>query len=432
VIQKFKYFFEKGIWLKELEDLPKSKSFLIRQVRVIVMALKGFNEDRCVLRASALTYYSLLSFVPVIAMAFGIAKGFGMEQAIDELVQEGLGAHQEITQNVIEFSHRMLENTKGGLIAGVGVAVLFWSVIKVLGNIERSFNAIWGITKDRTLLKKFTEYLAIMALGPVLLIVANSASVLVSSSVINVVKQLGIEQVNDSAQFVLKLVPYITMWLLLTVVYMVMPNTKVNGKSAFFAAVVAGTIFQLVQWVYVYFQIGVAGYNAIYGSFAAIPLFLAWLQLSWLIILFGAELSFAHQNVGQYRLEEESTNISSSYRKRLTLYVLHFIIKRFASVSAAPNFDTILKETKLPYRLLQLILEILERTNIISVLKSEEDKVWRYQPAVDTDLLTIDYVLIAIENIGIDEEFNISQPQFLSSLDKLIQTNKDTLIKQID
>lgn len=395
------------------------------------MALKGFNEDRCVLRASALTYYSLLSFVPVIAMAFGIAKGFGMEQAIDELVQEGLGAHQEITQNVIEFSHRMLENTKGGLIAGVGVAVLFWSVIKVLGNIERSFNAIWGITKDRTLLKKFTEYLAIMALGPVLLIVANSASVLVSSSVINVVKQLGIEQVNDSAQFVLKLVPYITMWLLLTVVYMVMPNTKVNGKSAFFAAVVAGTIFELVQWVYFYFQIGVAGYNAIYGSFAAIPLFLAWLQLSWLIILFGAELSFAHQNVGQYRLEEESTNISSSYRKRLTLYVLHFIIKRFASVSAAPNFDTILKETKLPYRLLQLILSDLTDANIVSVITTEEYKIYRYQPAMDTGLLTATYVLQAVENIGVDSEIIISNKDIYDRIEKILINGDDRLIKEI-
>ena len=431
MIQKIKYFFEKEIWLKELEDLPKSKSFLITQVRVIVMALKGFNEDRCVLRASALTYYSLLSFVPVIAMAFGIAKGFGMEQAIDELVQEGLGAHQEITQNVIEFSHRMLENTKGGLIAGVGVAVLFWSVIKVLGNIERSFNAIWGITKDRTLIKKFTEYLAIMVLGPVLLIVANSASVLVSSSVIDVVKQLGFEQINDGAQFSLKLVPYITMWLLLTLVYMVMPNTKVNWKSAFFAAVVAGTSFELLEWVYVNFQIGVAGYNAIYGSFAAIPLFLAWLQLSWLIILFGAELSFAHQNVGRYRLEEESTNISSSYRKRLTLYVLHFIIKRFASGSAASNFDTILKETKLPYRLLQAIIETLVQANILSVLKSEEYKVWRYQPAVDTDLLTTEYVLTAIETLGSDAEVIDPDNSVYLEIKKRLLKNGNFLIKEL-
>ena len=395
------------------------------------MALKGFNEDRCVIRASALTYYSLLSFVPVIAMAFGIAKGFGMEQTIDELVKESLGAHQEITANVIEFSHRMLENTKGGLIAGAGVAVLFWSVIKVLGNIERSFNAIWGITKDRTLIKKFTEYLAIMVLGPVLLIIASSASVLVSSSVIDVIKQLGFEQLNAGAQFALKLLPYITMWLLLTLVYMVMPNTNVNWKSAFFAAVVAGTSFELLEWAYVNFQIGVAGYNAIYGSFAAIPLFLAWLQLSWLIILFGAELSFAHQNVGQYRLEEESNNISNSYRKRLTLYVLHLIIKRFVRGSEALNFDTILKETKLPYRLLQSILENLEQANIISILSSDEYKVWRYQPAVDTDLLTTEYVLTAIETLGIDAEVMDPDNSVYLEIKKRLLKNGNFLIKEL-
>ena len=221
------------------------------------------------------------------------------------------------------------------------------------------------------------------------------------------------------------------MWLLLTLVYMVMPNTKVNWKSAFFAAVVAGTSFELLEWVYVNFQIGVAGYNAIYGSFAAIPLFLAWLQLSWLIILFGAELSFAHQNVGRYRLEEESTNISSSYRKRLTLYVLHFIIKRFASGSAAPNFDTILKETKLPYRLLQSILEILECAKIISVLKSEEYKVWRYQPAVDTDLLTTEYVLTAIETLGSDAEVIDPDNSVYLEIKKRLLKDCNFLIKEL-
>ena len=429
--QKIKYFFEKEIWLKELEDLPKSKSFLISQVRVIVMALKGFNEDRCVLRASALTYYSLLSFVPVIAMIFGIAKGFGMEQAIDNMLRENMGTHQEIAQNVMEFSHKMLENTKGGLIAGVGVAVLFWSVIKVLGNIEKSFNAIWGITKDRTLIKKFTEYLAIMVLGPVLLIVASSASVLVSSTVVDIVVQMGFEYLSSGAHLILKVVPYLTMWLLLTLIYMVMPNTKVNWKSAFFAAIVAGTSFELLEWTYVNFQIGVAGYNAIYGSFAAIPLFLAWLQLSWLIILFGAELSFAHQNVGQYRLEEESTNISAAYRKKLTLYVLHFIIKSFTSGKSAPDFDTILKETKLPYRLLQSILANLIDANIVSVVTTEEYKLSRYQPAVDTDLLTTTHVLQTMEDLGVDGEINILKTDAYAEIEKGLLINDDRLLKEI-
>ena len=158
---------------------------------------------------------------------------------------------------------------------------------------------------------------------------------------------------------------------------------------------------------------------------------MAWLQLSWLIILFGAELSFAHQNVGQYRLEEESNNISNSYRKRLTLYVLHLIIKRFVRGSEALNFDTILKETKLPYRLLQSILENLEQANIISILSSDEYKVWRYQPAVDTDLLTTEYVLTAIETLGSDNQINDQINEEYLKLCEILREEGNKLLKEI-
>jgi len=431
VIQKIKYYFQKEIWQKEIEELPKSKLFLVNQVRIVVMALKGFNEDRCVLQASALTYYSLLSFVPVIAMIFGIAKGFGMEQAIDNMLRESMGAHQEIAQNVMEFSHKMLENTKGGIIAGVGVVVLFWSVIKVLGNIERSFNSIWGITKDRSLIKKFTEYLAIMVLGPILLIVASSATVLVSSAVVDLVAEMGFEYLSNGAHLILKLVPYITIWLLLALVYMVMPNTKVIWKSAFFAAVVAGTLFEVVQWGYISFQVGVAGYNAIYGSFAALPLFLAWLQLSWLIILFGGELSFAHQNVKMYRLEEESNKISLDYRKKLTLFVMHYVVKQFSEAKEAPDFDMIQQESKLPYRLLQSIVSNLENAKLVSVLKNEQYHKPRYQPAADTDLLSIDYINQALEHYGMDADIKPPDKKVYQEIDKLTFPKESRLLKNL-
>ncbi|MBL4625462.1 MAG: YihY/virulence factor BrkB family protein [Flavobacteriales bacterium] len=431
MVQKVKYYFQKGIWLKELEELSTSKSFLIKQIRIIVLAVRGFNEDKCMLRASSLTFYSLLSFVPVIAMAFGIAKGFGMEQKIDELLMERMSGHEEIMTNVIEFSHKMLDNTKGGLIAGVGVVVLFWSIIKVMGNIEKSFNAIWGITQERTLIRKFSEYLTIMFVAPILLVVASSATVFVSSAVGDLMAMMGLDYIGGGVQLLLKLLPYGIIWILLTFIYMVMPNTNVKWKSAVFAAIVAGTIFEVVQWGYVSFQVGVAGYNAIYGSFAALPLFLAWLQLSWLIILFGGELSFAHQNVGQYCLEEESKNISGTYRKTLTLYVLHYIIRQFTNGKEAPDFDSILKQTKLPYRLLQSVLSTLEEANIISALTSEEYQVRRYQPAVDTDLLTVDYVLKAIENLGTDEEIKTPNSKVYSIIEGMLLDNKSELLKKL-
>ncbi|MBL4652190.1 MAG: YihY/virulence factor BrkB family protein [Flavobacteriales bacterium] len=431
MIQKIKYYFQKEIWLKEVEKLSKSELYLVKQLRIVVMAFKGFDDDKIMLRASSLTFYSLLSFVPVIAMIFGIAKGFGLEEKINTLLLEKLGSQEEIMTNVMAFAHNMLSNTKGGLIAGIGTAVLFWSVIKVMTNIEKSFNAIWGVTKERPFIRKISEYLIIMLVAPLLLVVASSVTVFLTSSVESVVQSLDIEYIHGSARFFLKLLPYAIIWVLFGFIYMVMPNTKVSWKSAIFAAIVAGTVFELTQWAYVTFQIGVAGYNAIYGSFAAIPMFLVWMQTSWLIILFGGELSFAHQNVEQYRLEDESKKISSSYRKKLTLYVMHYIITRFSKGQGAPDFDAILKETKLPYRLLQSILTNLDEANVVSILKSEEYKVLRYQPAVDTDLLTTDYVLKAIENLGSDTEINMPSSDEFTKIGKLIEEGKSGLLKEV-
>ena len=431
MVEKVKYFFEKEIWLKELDELSKSQSFFIKQIRVIVLALRGFDEDKIMLRASALTFYSLLSLVPVIAMIFGIAKGFGLEKKIDALLIDKLGAHEEVMLNVTEFAHNMLNNTKGGLIAGVGIAVLFWSVIKVMTNIEKSFNAIWGITQERTFIRKISEYLIIVLVAPLLLVIASSTTIFLSSSIETVVSTLNIDYLNDGARFLLKFMPYGIMWVLLGFLYMVMPNTKVNWKSAVFAAIVAGTVFELTQWAYVKFQIGVAGYNAIYGSFAAIPMFLAWLQISWLIILFGGELSFAHQNVEQYRLENESKNISSAYRKKLTLFVLHHIISRFTKGQEAPEFETILKATKLPYRLLKSILSALEDAKIITTLSSDEYQLLRFQPAVDTDLLTTDYVLRRIEDLGSDVEINSPTDETYQNIEKILNENKSGLLKDL-
>ncbi len=212
---------------------------------------------------------------------------------------------------------------------------------------------------------------------------------------------------------------------------MVMPNTNVKWQSAVFAAIVAGTIFEMVQWAYISFQIGVAGYNAIYGSFAALPLFLAWLQLSWLIILFGGELSFAHQNVKHYRLEEESNKISISYRKKLTLFVLHYLVSQFKAAKNAPDFDSIQQESKLPYRLLQSILMDLENAKLVSVLKNAEYNTPRYQPAADSDLLTIDYVTKRLEDYGLDEDIKPPKNDVYHQIERLTESSGATLLKNI-
>jgi len=273
-------FIKHDVWRIRRTNLPPGKSFFLTLLRVLILSVRGFNEDKCELRASALTFYSLISIVPVAAMAFGIAKGFGFEKVLEAQLRSKLTGHEEILNNVIQFSHSLLESTKGGLLAGIGLIVLFWAVIKVLGQIEESLNDIWGIKEQRSLGRKFGDYLSLMLVCPILIILSSSVTIFVTTQVTLIMERITIlGAFSPVVLFLMKLLPYSLLWGLFTFLYMFMPNTKVRFTSALLAGVVSGTIFQVVQWAYIAFQIGVAKYNAIYGSFAAFPLFLIWLQL---------------------------------------------------------------------------------------------------------------------------------------------------------
>ena len=323
-----------GIWRIRLESYPPGKSFLLKQLRIIVLAVRGFAEDKCKFRASALTFYSLLSVVPVIAMMFGIAKGFGLEKRVEAEILQKMEGQDKVAEKVIEFANSLLENTSGGFIAGIGIAFLFWAIIKVLSNIENSFNDIWGIKKSRSFGRRFSDYLSMMLVCPFLLIIASSATVFISSQVQAVVQQYSVfRAVGPAIVFLLGLLPYCAIWVMFTFIFVFMPNTKVKLKSGVLGGIVAGTIFQLTQWVYIKFQIGAASYSAIYGSFAALPLFLMWLQISWLVVLFGAELSFASQNVETYEFEQDCLSVSYSFKKLVSLLTAHLLIRNFCNHS---------------------------------------------------------------------------------------------------
>jgi len=202
--------------------------------------------------------------------------------------------------------------------------------------------------------------------------------------------------------FIIKLLPYAALWLLFTFIYIFMPNTKVNFKSGVLAGIVAGTIYQVLQWAYVNFQVGVAKYNAIYGSFAALPLFLVWLQLSWLIVLFGAEISFAHQNVDTYEFEPDCLKVSYSFKRLLSLAITHFLIKGFSSGDNPPTADVISHALDIPIRLMRQILYELVEAGLISEVKTKEYKDVAYHPSRDIDVFTIKYVTDALEKRGIN------------------------------
>ncbi len=403
-----------GIWKMPLYEVSGVKLFLIKQLRIIMLALRGFSEDKVSLRASALTFYSLLSVVPTVAMIFGIAKGFGFQNKLEAELIKGFQGHEEALNWIVNMARNYLENVKGGVIAGIGLIILFWTVMGLLSNIERSFNGIWQVKKSRPFVRKFTDYFSIMLIAPIFLFVASSANVFITSQIDLITTEVALlGQIKPVINFFLHFIPYFLIWFLLTIVYMAMPNTKVNFTSALVGGIIAGTLVQLSQWGYVYFQIGVSRYNALYGSFAALPLFLIWLQLSWLIVLLGAEISFAKQNVARYEFEYDSLNISYRLKRILTLLVANFVIKIFEKGDSPFTSYQLARELKIPVRVVRNITFELTEAGIFSETLRQNPKEKAYQPGKDIHTITVHSVLKNLENKGMKKMTSVGSKEYL-------------------
>jgi len=401
MVQKVVTFLQNDIWRIRVNTLPKAKAFLIRTVRIVLVSIREFSTDKCSLRASALTFYSLLSIVPVFAMAFGLAKGFGLDKMLRDQIMQNMEGQQEVMTRVMEFSENMLANTKGGVIAGIGLAFLLWTVIKVLGNIERSFNDIWGVKKERTLGRKFSDYLALMLIAPIFFVLASSATVFITTQVSTVTNEVQIlSLLGPVITMLLKVLPFAVFWGLLTFLYMFIPNTTINFKSAFIGGIVAGTVYQLVQWVYIHFQIGVGKAGAVYGSFAALPLFLMWLQISWLIVLYGAELAFAHQNENTYEFEPDCLAASESVRNLLALRITQRCVRQFCDGLKPLSAEQLSTELEMPIRLTRDILHRLNQAGILTTIQGEKEKERFFQPGRDVNDLTVKSVLDSLNQAG--------------------------------
>ncbi|OEU62717.1 MAG: ribonuclease BN [Desulfobacterales bacterium S5133MH16] len=422
-------FIKTDIWRIRKKDLSRMKYFFIKQLRILLLATRRFGQDQCPLRASALTFYSILSIVPVVAMAFGIAKGFGFQKLLEKQLLEKFSGQEEVMIRIVDFSRSLLENTKGGMIVGIGIVFLLWTVIKLLGNIERSFNDIWELKNPRTYGRKFSDYLSIMLISPILIIMSSSATIFITTKITLITEKVALIGMFSSVIFVmLKLIPYCLIWILFTFVYILMPNTKVNFSSGFVAGVTAGTIFQVAQLAYIVFQVGVARYNAIYGSFAALPLFLIWMQLSWLIVLFGAEISFAYQYVDTYEFEPDCRNISQIFKKLISLQIAHLVIRAFFRGEKPLTVSKITQALEIPIRLVQQILDELVEGGIFSYAETKEDNERFYQPARDINGITIKSIVEALERIGVDN-IPVAQTTELKVLSETLQTFSDIIEK---
>ena len=396
MLKKLNNFFKEEIWSHDLTSKSRRRAFLITQSRIYILAFKGFFEDRAAVKAAALTYFTMLSIVPVFAIVFVIARNFGFEDRMHEVISNTMQGQEEIVQMLTDLVDKLLLNVKGGILASIGGVILFWSVIQVLNNIESAFNDIWQIRKSRNPMRKFSDYLAIIIIGPFAIGLSGSAMIKIQSAA----DQL--ELFKPLVVSLIKGIPFVSMWLLFTIVYIVMPNTKVKFKYALIAGIFAGTLAIVFQMLYQNLQVGVWRFNTLYGSIAVIPLFLLWLQITWLIVLMGAELSFAYQNIEHYEFEESALKLSHNNKRILTLLISYHIIKIFEEGGDSRNTDSLSHELGMPLRLVNELVYDLVTAGILVELAADNPKDRSYQPAVDINKITVEYIYNQMELMGGD------------------------------
>lgn len=393
-------FFTDTIFRKEFRS--SWLNWLVRQYKLFFYTARGLQEHRTLVRCAALTFYTLISIVPILAVVFAIVKGFGIIEDLIANLYSIFPKNPEIIDYVVEFANKALDNTKSGVVATVGIITLFWAVIRVFGSIEDAFNNIWEVTSTRSIARKYSDYIAVVVAAPILWAAANGINTYAQSLF------GGIEAAW--VVWVSKLMSIVVMWVMFAFLYYVIPNTKVRIGSAIMAGVVAGTAFILFQWGYIYLQVVMTSYNAIYGSFAALPLFLMWVQYSWMILLFGGELAFAYQNIDKFDEERESLHVNYDSRRKVLLATMLVVIRHFVKGKGAISLSEIKQALNLPTRIVNSVLRSLVEAGLLIELPSEgKEFEEEFVPAKEVSTFTIYNILEAVEQSGsVDLDLNSS------------------------
>ena len=411
------------IWRLDSQDVSGKRNIVYNGLRAIIMTIRNSMELKLNVRAASLTYRTLLSLVPGLAVLFAVARGFGLQNIIESQFITYFPGQEEVLTEVIKFIDKSLKHAQGGVFAGVGVIVLLYTVFVLFSEIENSFNTIWQLSKGRSIQRRVSDYFALIFIMPIFIVLNSGLTIMISSSTVYFDAFSYI--LNPLVTQVLNVLPFFIIILTLTLLYKFMPNTKVKFMNALIAGFVAGTALQIFQLVYISGQLWITKYNAIYGSFAALPLLLLWLQLSWNIVLMGVELSFSLQNIRKFYFEKETKNISRRYNDFFTVLITSLIAKRFAEEKLPLTADEISEKYAIPIRLTNQILDLLQELQMISPTPCEDDEeVMAFQPAFDINLMSVKLLMSKIDTYGSENFKTDKNMKFRSHWDALMLSRK--------
>lgn len=387
--------------------------------------------------ASALTYSSLLAIVPILAVIFAIARGFGFSIYIEEWFRNALESQPQAAEIIIGFVNSYLVHTKSGVILGIGLLFMLWTVLMLIHNIEQTFNTIWQVKQQRSVIRVVTDYVSMFVLVPIVIVLTSGVSIFLATIAKQTEEWL---LLGSTIRFLISLSPYVLMSMVFIALYVFMPNTKVKLRYAIVPGILAGVAMQFLQYVYINGQVLLSGYNAIYGSFAAIPLFMLWVQFSWTICLFGAELTYTNQNVEDFAFMARTDEISHRYRLLLSAILLSKICKRFAEGKSPMTALQLKFETHIPIRVTNDLLFSMVQVGLLSESSaSGKDEEPVFQPATSLENITVAALIDRLEAYGswsipmdIDKELrNDNWLKVLSLRKNYLDSMRDVMVKDL-
>ena len=399
--------------------VPRAMIWLLaRPAKLLLYMLQGLSTHATMVRSAALTYYTLVSIVPVVALVFAVVKGFGLADGLVQNLYSVFPQIPEVVDYLVEFAQKALARTQGGLVALFSLLALFWSVWSVFGSIEDAFNNIWEVKNTRSWSRKISDYITVIVFAPILWVGASAVSVYLQ-------QLLGWAD-NVWLNALSKLISMAIAWFMFSLIYVVLPNTKVNLSAAIKSGFIAGTVFMLFQWGYVFVQTWMTSYNAIYGSFAALPLFLLWMLISWSILLLGGELSFTFQNEKRFDEERESLLVSYDCRRKLMIGVMVIVSRTFRDGKGAMAVDDIRHELGIPKRILSSILSALVEAGMLHEIHVGGNEFeLSYAPARDISTLKVYDVLLAVDAHGEGRDsIDVSEPAELYRASQVVEELK--------
>jgi membrane protein len=415
------------LWEAEPSELTRFKRALHMVFKLVVIVARDFMRNLVKLQAMALAFKTLLSLAPLLAVVFSILKAFGVHNRMEPALSEALAPlgekGQEITQHLIGFVDRM----SAGALGTVGLVTLFLTVLSLMGTIEEALNTIWRVSAPRKLTRKFSDYLSVLLVGPVLIFAALTITATLQSNTF-VQKLIALEALGTVILALLKLVPYLTLWGAFTFFYIFIPNTRVKLRSALIGGLVAPVLWQTVGWGFTVFVASSTRYYAIYSSFAILLLFLFWLHVGWVIVLLGAQVAYTHQHIRFYQADREDLFQSPAGREKLALQLLYVIGRDFYVGLEPPSVAKLSAELHLPAGPIKDLLELFSKNRVLLPLADEET----YALGRDPQTIGIKEILDCVRNGGRKSRVRFNRSKEEDEIDELLGEVENSVAQALE